>query len=250
MERLSIKDIQNYCFCPEYYRIKKESNIELVNERYEKTLMDAMYCFLKQMQQEGKCPSCNVLKEKWGKEWIKVKTTPDICLTVSASKRDCYDNKRRMGIDTIMNFHEMINKEEQYPICVNIPYELNTKSTILSGDLEYIREIYDENGSGHIQLVKFRIDSNRFQTAEEWHHSIDLTAAAMGFEKLFGKKDIELVILDVYNKKVIKTTRTEEDIVSFRKTASIVSKCISNGVFYKSPDKKCFHCKYRKQCFK
>lgn len=247
--KIDIKDVIDFCKCPRYYNLKKnDPNNYNLKEAYDIALHKCFYSYLIGIQQEDARTGIDTLKTRWGKEWIKQKKNSQIMLTPSAFKRDTYDAKRKAGVDAIITFNKLMEKDKQFPITVNRRYELPiTDNITLTGTWEYIREI-DRDGQDIIQILKFKTESNKFRTIHQMNHDLELTAAALAFKELFNPKEFELVYVDIYSKKQISSFRDEADFNLLKQTAISVVTCIQNNIECISPSKVCYHCEYRDVC--
>lgn len=247
--RIGIKEVLDFSWCPRYYDLKNQNPNEYnLKELYDDSLHKVFYAYLTAKQRDTLGEGLRFLKYRWGKEWIKQKTNSQIICTPSAIKRDTYDAKRRAGIDAIVTFNEIMDVP-QYPILVNKPYTINIgNDLVLTGNWEYIREIEKSDQNKIIQIMKFRLENNRFQIVEQMNHDLELTAAAMAFKETFNAPSFELVYLDIYKQKMISSTRTEKDFDLLIRTVRSVVVCIRNNIRCVSPDKKCYHCEYRTVC--
>lgn len=249
VRRISIKDILDFAFCPKYYDLKHRTADELnMKEAYDISLHNVFYAYLRALQNDTLKNSIEFLKYKWGKEWIKNKTSTEIILTPSALKRDLYDSKRRSGIDAIITFDKLM-ETPQCPIIINREYELQiTDNIILTGVWEYIREVTIKDDKV-FQILKFKTENNRFQVLGQMHHDLELTAAEMAFEQTFNGT-AQLVYVDIYKKKMIPSYRAIQDRQMLIQTVKSVVQCLENNIRCVSPDKKCYHCEYRNECLK
>ena len=247
--RIDIKDVIDYCKCPQYYKLKKnDPNTYNLKEAYDVALHKCFYSYLVGIQQDDARVGIDTLKSRWGKEWIKQKTNSQIMLTPSAFKRDTYDAKRKAGIDAIITFNKLMSKDKQFPIAINRKYEIPiTNNIILTGTWECIREIERDNDD-IIQILKFNTESNKFRTLHQMNHDLELTAAALAFQTNFNPKLFELVYIDIYSKKQIISHRNKLDFDMLKKTVVSVVTCLKNNIACVSPSKVCYHCEYRDVC--
>jgi len=248
MTKISIKEVLDFCFCPRYYELKhadpNESNFK---ELYDKTLHKCFYAYLRALQNNTLKNSIEFIKYRWGVEWIKQKKNSEVICTPSAAKRDTYDSKRRAGIDAIITFDNLMSTP-QCPILINKEYSIKiTRDITLTGIWEYIREV-TINEQKRFQILKIRTENNRFQIDDLMRHDLELTTAALAFQKMFTAEDFDLVYIDIYKKKMSLSTRTDKDFLLLKETVKSVVNCINNKIKCISPDKKCFHCEYRDVC--
>lgn len=246
---IGIREILDFSWCPQYYDLKNQcANEYNLKQLYDDSLHRVFYSYLLSLQQGTLQDSMKFLKYRWGREWVKQKTNSEIICTPSALKRDTYDAKRKAGIDAIITFEEMMNVS-QFPIIINKQYQVPlSKSITLTGVWEYVREIERDDGTRSIQIMKFRTENNRFQMESQMAHDLELTAAAFAFEQTFNATEFELLYVDIYKKRIIRSVRKEKDYELLRNTARSVVLCLKNNIRCVSPDKRCYHCEYRDAC--
>lgn len=250
---IDIKDVVDFCFCPMYYRLKNAvSNEKNFKELYNESLHTTFYRFLTVYKNDSFIfNSLERLKTLWAQEWIKYKSTKEILITDSALRRDEYESKRKIGIDAIYTFNDMIMKDRQIPIVVNHKYELEIiPNVIFSGTFEYIREYINNEDEHIIQLIRFISESNRYVTTQSMSHNLEITAASYAFETLFNPTAFECVTYDIQSKKYIKTKYTQKDYELLKDTIESVIISIQNNISCISPDDRCYHCEYRNICNK
>ena len=213
IQEINIKDVIDFCWCPKYYELKNRNpNEKNLKELYDISLHKCFYSYLYAIQNDTLEEGIKTLKYKWGQEWIKQKKNSEIICTPSAAKRDTYDAKRKAGINAIITFDKLMNVS-QYPIIINKPYSIQiTNDIVLTGIWEYIREI-EINGKKIIQLMKFRVENNRFQVLNQMNHDLELTAAALALNNLFDINEFQfqIIYVDIYKNKMYTTARTIKD---------------------------------------
>lgn len=250
--KINIKDVLNFCYCPNYYDLKHRTANECgIKEAYDRSLHDCFYTYLHALENGTLEGAMDFLKYHWGRKWIGYKTKKEIVLTPSSIERDGYESKRKQGIEAIITFRKLMDTP-QFPIIINKPYEVPiTKNIILTGIWEYVREIKGEDGERVFQIMKFKTEGNRFQVNGQTSHDLELTAASLAFQYNFKvPKKPELAYMDIYKKHIIRSYRTEKDYKMLKKSIISVACCLKNQIRCVSPDKKCFHCDYRKLCLK
>ena len=247
--KINIKDVIDYCRCPQYYALKKNDPNEYnLKEAYDICLHKCFYAYLVGLQQEDVRNGIDTLKTRWGREWIKQKKNSQIVCTPSSFKRDTHDAKRKAGIDAIFTFYDIMEKDAQFPIVINRQYEIPiTPKITLVGTWEYIREI-ERNGKSVIQIMKFKTESNKFRTNHQMNHDLELTAAALAFQTMFNPSAFELVYVDIYTKKLVVSHRSEKDFKMLKQTVVSVVKALKNNLQCVSPSQICYHCEYRNTC--
>ena len=243
---IDIKDVIDFCWCPKYYDLKKSNpSKKNLKQLYDEALHRCFYSYLLALQNDTLENSIGTLKYKWGKEWVQQKTNSKLICTPSASKRDTYDSKRKAGVEAIITFDQLMNTP-QFPVIINKPYSINIGDVTLTGNWEYVREI-TQGDKKVFQILKFRVENNRFQMVSQMSHDLELTAAALAFKETFHQ-EAQIVYVDIYKHKMIPSVRTDKDFQLLRDTVISVAKCIKHNIRCISPDKRCYHCEYRDLC--
>ena len=238
----------DYSWCPMYHQLKsKKPNVEIITNAYDDALHKCFYSYLAKLQNDN-FVDLGYLKQLWGKVWIKQKSNSELIIKPTPSERDTHNKKRKDGIDAIYSFHSLMGEFNQYPVIINKQFSVPiTKNITLTGSWEYIREVVHD-GQRKFQILKFNTANNKFQTIMQMSHDIELTSANYAFKKLFKDVDVELIYVNIYKKKMIPSYRTEEDFNLLRKTVVNAVKGIKAEIQVVSPDTRCFHCEYRKEC--
>lgn len=247
--KISIKDVIDYCRCPQYYNLKKnDPNGYNLKEAYDICLHKCFYTYLVGLQQDDIRNGIHTLKTRWGREWIKQKRNSQIVCTPSSFKRDTHDAKRKLGIDAIFTFYDIMEKDSQFPIVINKQYEISiAPGIVLTGTWEYIREV-ERNGERVFQIMKFKTESNKFRTNHQMNHDLELTAAALAFQTMFNPSNFELVYVDIYSNKQIVSRRTSKDFNLLKRTVVSTVKALQNDIQCIAPNEMCYHCEYRNTC--
>ena len=247
--KINIKDVLDFCYCPHYYKLKRNDYNANVYDIYDSLLHKVIYRYLRMLMEDKLSgSSIETLKYLWGREWVKEKTRSDIMVHTSSQWRNTYDVYRKMGIDAINNFNSMVNNVEQTPIAVNKGWEVNIASNLfLNGSWEYIREIDTEEGNV-IQLIHFITQINRSVTSLMYRKDLLSTASLYSFYKTFESIPVQLIYVDLYSKKIRPTIRNVKDFEFLKKTVTSTALCLVNGIECSSVDRKCYFCEYRNRC--
>lgn len=244
---IDIKEVMDYSWCPMYHRLKSNyPNVQIISNAYDEALHKCFYSYLTKMQNDN-FVDLGYLKQSWGKIWIKEKRNSEIIIKPTPSERNTHNKKRKEGIDSIISFHNLMSEVNQYPIIINKQFSIRiTKNIILTGVWEYIREIFIDNKKV-FQVLKFNTANDKFQTIMQMAHDIELTAASYAFNKMFNT-DPELVYVNIYKERIVPSYREEEDYELLKQSVISAVKGIKQNIACISPDKRCFHCEYRKEC--
>lgn len=269
---LSIDDVIDFCFCPRVYDIihgavKENKYIRAANVKrnYEKAIRKVFYLYITQLQHRERTrivSPITFLKQEWAKEWIAQKTNSEIVqqmqdmVGISRNKFDVnvlVDSRRRIGIETLIRFEDIM-QEPQYPLLVNYPYTINFSNGVaLTGSIEYVREIKNEQDQKVIQLIHFGTRFNNLTTQKNKYNVLEsnmfITASALAFKSLFNiSKDVEMYIMDIHNKTLLPVTKTVRDFKQLQTTTESVAACIEQGIKCISLCRKCNLCPYHYMC--
>lgn len=250
---LDIKEVIDYCHCPMLYKFKYE-NVDLktptisVLEKYDHDIHKTAYALFTLSQVHGKVPLSG-LKSVWGGLWIGTKTPTEILYADPSSWRDRHNEKRKRGIDVVINIYNRFSDNPGFPIAVNKPYSLQiSKDLTLTGTWEVIREV-DRNGKQYIELIDFKID-DKLHNKIHVDKDLEVTAASYAFFKTFQSREDRILYYGLEKDKVHITSRTEDDFKVLIHTVKCVASAIRNRLFYACPDDKCYSCSYRPICLK
>lgn len=249
-QKIDIQDVMDFCFCPRFKKLKSNNNPTLLQE-YNKALNKCYFSYIRNMMEcsgDKLEHSFEKLKTSWGKEWIKENDFKSIQILPVSPNVDTYSKRRRIGLETLTNFYELINKYNQYPITVNKQYEVEFKDFVLTGSWDYIREI-EINNRKRIQIIKIVQEETRHCSYITDRKDLDTIAMCYAFEQTFNIKDYDLVLLDSNKNKYTVVHRTNKNYNMLINTIKYYKHCIDNDIYFISPDSKCGICEYKNKCF-
>lgn len=253
---IDIKDILNFAFCPLYYKFRgKDTNVISLVDLYDKSMHNTIYAYLRSFQEGTLENTIEFLKYRWGQEWIKYKKTRDLIVTSPNPRWDTYDKYRKIGINGIFKFDNMIEKDKQLPIIIGHKYRIEIiPNVILTGTLECIREVTYDKESGDsdkvIQLIRFLTHVNRFDTIMAKTYDLELIAASYAFKELFNVDYFQSVSMEIETEKIIINNYSDKEYNLLKETVKNVIICLQNNINMIAPGKCCYHCSYRKTCIK
>lgn len=246
---IPIHDIVNFCFCPLYYKIKKNFTRKNMKDKY---TMDILWCIYQYMNRFSNLNTSGIafLKKCWGIRWIEDKTVKKIATVASSVKRDTYNTKRVNGLDALINFHNLIDGNESHCIMSGKSFEVEILPGIfVSGTWDLIQEVND--GAG-IKIIKIIPESNKFEIKHSIRYNIEVTLMYYAFITMFDSldKEVSISVYDLQKNKEWPTERTEDDIKILKNTVETMIYCVNHNIMLLSPDKKCYHCDVRHLCEK
>jgi hypothetical protein len=232
-----------------YYKFKYElpelkSDVINVLEKYDRDMHKTIYSFFAAVQNH-EMVSLGAMKRTFGTLWIGNKDSASMLYAEPSSWRDTHNERRKRGINTVINVFNAFKDNPGFPIVINKPYSIKLSNTItLTGTWEIVREVDNK-----IQLIDFKVEDklhNRIHIDKD----IEITAACMAFDKIFDTKIDSVVYYGLDKNKAHVTNRNEDDFKVLTHTVTCVAKAIHNKLFYACPSNKCYSCMYKSVCSK
>lgn len=230
-----------------------EPNGENLNDRYERILKNCIFSFMRNLQYGRRSLiGVNFLKTQWGQNWIKEKAPYEVITMQSGVARDTYSKKRSQGVSALLNFFQIIEDKDVYPILIRKQYRIEFDDEYcITGMFDIVMEDKTRNV---LQVVKIRAEGNRFNIKEQAVFDLDLNFAYYALRVLFkGVREysgIELVIWDIERKIEYVCVPVEQYDAIMLKTIESALECMNQELYLTCPDKKCFHCNKRDRCMK
>lgn len=248
MHRVSIQELIDYAKCPVYYFFKykspeyKTEAISLI-EKYDDDIHKVIYYAFSRAS-EGDSIDIKDVKSSWGRAWIKDKRKVSIMFNESLSRKDTYNELRKRGIHSLLQFQKVFSLEPGFPIAINKPYEIQvSKNLTVTGNFELIRE----NTFKQIEVMTFKTDEHSNVKVVK-DNDLKLMASSIAAEEYLGSKDIHHVMyqVDKYN-----FTRHTEDTINkdlFIFSVNNIFKAMYNKLYYMAPSNDCYFCPYKDIC--
>ena len=248
---IDIQDVKEYCFCPMYYKYKKENKktkyINIV-ESYDFVIRQSIFSFFALIS-EGQGPSMYILKRTFGAKWIGRKTKEDVMYLKPGDWRDSHNERRKKGIKALVKFYDLFKERHGFPIALNKTYSVPiSKNLNLTGSFEIIRELKDKNNVSSIDILHFRND-DVYKIDMAIDKDIEISALSFAFRSVFKVKEDQITIYSLHRGKSNITYRTKEDYRVMIRTIKNVAYLIKNKIFYAFPDNKCYSCIYKDVCY-
>lgn len=250
---LSLKDIQDFCFCPKYYDLKRvEGRKPSIYDEYDTTLRQTFNKALNNFEGNTIEFIVNTLKINWADKWIGVYRNTELLLEISNKRSNIKDKLRKTGIDAIMNFTDLLLDHYQVPMVMRYKFKLQIAPYIVLEDfIEYVREVPVDDttvgGPRKLQLIHICTRSSNFYTNVQGCNDIAMVGQAYAFEKLFNSTP-EMVYLDIMKNKMVSSLLTDTKKREFVHTVISVANCIEHNIRCVVSDVKCYHCELRKEC--
>lgn len=248
MHKICIQELIDYAKCPMYYFFKykapeyKTESVSLI-EKYNDDVHKIIYYAFSRVQ-EGDSIDIKDVKSSWGRAWIKDKRRSSIMFNESLSRKDSYNELRKRGINSLLQFQKTFSLDPGFPIAINKPYEIQiSKNLIITGNFELIRE----NNIKQIEVVTFKTDEHS-NTKVVKDNDLRLMASSIAAEEyLDGRKVYHVMYqVDKYN-----FTKHTEDTINkelFKYSINNIFKAIYNKLYYLAPSNECYFCPYKDIC--
>lgn len=243
---ISIDEIIDYTFCPIKYLLKykykniKTQYVDLI-EKYDRDIHKVIYYSFSKVQ-DGSVMRIEDIKTAWGRHWIKDKRKHNIVFIDTLFNKDTYNERRKKGYESLLNFHKKFSCDPYLPILIDYPYELKINDDLtITGNIELVRKIENDI----LQLCVFKTDEHTHNKPNN-NYDLRLMASSLALSHIVENK-IEIMTYHVdkasSRKHIIKESK---DI--FLASVKQICKAIKNKIFYISPSTKCNSCIYKDIC--
>lgn len=258
--RISIDEINDFLSCPVLYRYKHVAHIEppqpkvgrptknSVIELYDDALHKVMFYLFHRIQ-DGTYPSVANIAKIWGNVWVKPRSEQEDVRFRSTSWRDTHQIKEKQGWEHIKRAHEFFKQEHGTPIMVNYEYEVPIGKHILTGTIDLVDIVRNEQGREEIRMTEFIVDERNMpylNIRRDWK----VTAASYAFRKLMNVNEQKIVYHGIISGKRHDTIRDESDIKQLEHLIDIIVETTDKGLYYPSFNERCSTCSYQKLCEK
>lgn len=244
---VTINEIIDYNKCSLLWYLKykrkdvKTRYVTLV-EKYDDDIHKVIYQAYNKLQDEDML-RIEDIKTFWGKEWIKDKRRNSIMFSDTYTNKDIYNDKRRRGIDVLLNFYRNFISIDDVPILINYPCNINiNKNLILKSNIEVV----NMNNDLYKNYVFKTNEHNNTQVLKDYE--IKSIGNYIALKELLDSDNIDSYMFNIDKKSIYKMDITENDIKIFKHSIESVSKLIYNNIFYMIPSEKCDSCIYKDVC--
>lgn len=250
MHEVDIQEIVDYAKCPMYYFFKyKAHNLKTeyisLMEKYDEDIHKVIY-FVFSRVQEGAGIDVKDIKFIWGKSWIKDKRKANIMFNESLMTKDIYNEKRKKGLYSLLNFQETFSKSLGYPIAVNKEYKIQiSKHLTVKGRFELIRE----NENKEIEIITFKTDEHSYSKVVK-DHDLKLLCSGLAAREYIKSQKITHVLYNVDKNSFSIHEDDELNVDFFKYNINNIFKGIYNKLYYMGPDTNCQFCQYKTMCSK
>lgn len=246
---LTIKQIQDYTYCPKFYKLchidnlmkSKDANIE---NNFQNAIERTMYHFFYSVQ-DGTIPSLKELKKKFGDLYIGERSIAETTI-LGRSHRDLSRILENKSSTMLNNFYDKYSTSHGVPILIDKDYELKINNIIVKGNIPIIRETTDKV----IEMLHFYVDTTR--TTRDtlplaMKYDISTIASSLAFESLYGNLE-QHTCYNVISSKSISIQNDKSQYKRLSNMVTQISTAIQNKLFYPVMNNKCINCAYNKTC--
>lgn len=257
---ISIQEVLDYVACPALYRFKhvdkleppqalvgrprKNSIIDLYDQALHKTI-----AYLFHTVQDGTYPTLRHLAKKWGYIWVKPRAEQEDVRFRQTSWRDTHRIKQEQGWKRLNALWEYYKEHEGTPIMVDYPYKVQIGEHTLTGTIDLVRVVKNENGREEIEMTEFVTDEKNapfLHIRRDWK----VTAASYAFRKVMNVTEQKIVYHGIISGKTFQTERQQQDFEQLEYLLTAIQHMKSADVYYPVFNERCATCPYQKFCEK
>lgn len=251
MHEVNLQEIIDYSKCPMYYFFKykrqdiKTDKINII-EKYDKDIHSAIYFAFSRVQ-EGSQIEVKDIKSSWGRAWIKDKRKSSIVFGETFNNKDTYNDRRRKGLDSLLNFQAEFNLNPGLPIAINKEYKLQvSKNLTIVNNFEIIRTVNDVYGN-RTEIMTFKTDEH---TNNRVVKEFDLKLIANGLAANEYLKETNITHTMYHVDKNFTTRYKQEDLNTdfFKYSVTNIFKAMYNKIYYMNSGSTCYTCIYKDIC--
>lgn len=256
---LTVQQLADFLHCPLKYKFrwvdkidtsitsfKKTPNKWHMTEQFDIALHHVAYGIFHQLE-DGQYPSAYYVKKRWGVMWNQNRAKEQIIFD-TGSRRNEHRRLERKGLKALLDLHKDFSNGPGTPILIGKGYRIKVGDHTLSGVIDLVREIRDNTDKPIIEIMDFKTDDR--PTALHVKGDIEVTAASLAFQQLFGYKEQQITYYGVLSGQQTHTHRTTEDYQLLEHTVQNVATAIENQLYYPVLNHKCNECPFQKHCEK
>lgn len=257
--KLHIQQLIDYQKCPTLYKFRWVDGIDTkyteqrqmpnkwhMHEDFDRALHQVAYGFFHEVA-DGRIPNEYYMKKRWGYAWSKGRSKEDI-LFDTGSWRNEHRKLERRGLNALLRLHSHFKNNPGTPILIGKEYLIQIGKHTLSGVIDLVREVNDEEGKPIIEIVDFKSDDR--PTILHVKGDMGVTAASLAFRKLFNYKENRITYHGIISGKEQYTVRDDKDSQLLEGAVNNIVKGIENNIFYPVLNDRCFECPFQKHCEK
>lgn len=254
--KIHIRDLVEYLECSMRYRFRHVDGVESrdklktpgthtgtdIYDEFDQAL-HKMAAYIFHMVEADRYPSMYNLKQQWGNRWITYRGGHTDAIRDASSWRNERKKKEKQGLRIIQDLHEEFYDKKGRPLAIDYDYTLKIGEHLISGTIDLVREYEDR-----IELIDWKLDDR--PTTLHIKNDLEMTAAALAYRTISGKKEDRLMYYGLLTKKVQETTRTERDFRMLKLVLDEAERAIEAGIFFPVLNFKCYECPFDRHCEK
>lgn len=256
--KLSTREIADYLHCPLKYKFRWVDEVDVsiserkvpnkwhMNEQFDNALHHVVYGIFHQLG-DGQYPNAHYIKKRWGIMWSKDRRKEQIIFD-SGSWRNEHRKLERKGLNALLALHKDFSNGPGTPILIGKGYSIKVGAHEVTGTIDLVREIHNEENKPLIEIMDFKSDDR--PTNLHVKGDIEVTAASLAFQKLFGYKEQQITYYGVLSKKQVHTSRNKEDYRLLEHAVDNVARGIQGEIYFPVLNHKCNECPFQKHCEK
>lgn len=237
---VDVSEVLDFLYCPLLTKIKT-GNVN-IKDAYEKIMKDFITSYHSILDIKGAIDIKDV-KRIFASSFME-KDKNKYIYTDSGDYRNTYQNLRKKGIDSVINFHKFaLSKESYKPIASGYPFFFPVgEGVFLKGKIDLIVQINEK-----IHLICFKGLSNLYRK-ESIYFDIEVVSMLKAFEYIFNKKPdvVEVYFLDKNKLAFIDQSKVDKN---FCNSILNIKKSIKNNILYRANFDRCYKCKCYNECY-
>lgn len=257
---ISIDEVLDYVTCPTLYDFKYNQDVKAIQtergrpnknsilEMYDKALHKSIASLFHAVQ-DGFYPGIHFLSKKWGFIWVKPRSEQEDVRFKTVSWRDTHEKKRVQGWAKLKQLWTYYGENQGTPIMVDYPYRIQIGKHVLTGTIDLVRVVKNENNREYIELTEFVTDERNapfLHIRRDWK----VTASVLAFQKIMNVKAEKIVYHGIISGKLKPTIRDESDFSQLERLLDSIEKARDFNIYYPVFNERCLTCPYEKHCEK
>lgn len=242
---IDIQDIEDFIFCPVYYKFKK-LNIHTpyvdITKKYDEDIHKFTNGYNYFLETDGFI-NYDKVKQIFGSLWIGSKNQDDFIYIQTGDTNNTYANLRKKGIDNTLEFHDYNLKNQYNPLCFNYKYKVPImKNLYLTGTIDLIRE-----KNKKVDVVNY-ISRSNYHTNINVTNNLESIAMAYAFRHIFNQNEDNLVLYLFDKRKEVNLSIDEHSFKKLKINVINIAKSINNNLIYFNSYDRCGRCPHSSTC--
>lgn len=258
--KIDIEEVLDYIACPVLFKFKHVKQYEVpqasigrphrnsLKEAYDKALHKTI-AYLFHTIQDGTYPPIRNMAKKWGYLWTKPRAEEEDIRFRQTSWRDYHYQKEKQGWKKIQEIWAYYKENPGTPIMVDYPYQVKIGRHILTGTIDLVRVVRNEEDREEIVMTEF-ITDERFAPFLHIHRDWKVTASSYAFRKIMNVLEQKIVYHGIISGKIFHTERNEKHFEQLEQLLNVIEHMKTYDIYYPVFNERCTTCPYQKRCEK